>query len=237
MDDYSVADSLRAWEANAAFWDESMGDASNRFHREAVRPRVSELLDVQAGELILDAGCGNGNYAAWMAERGARVVAFDYSPRMIALAKKRRAKWLDRIDFRVADGTDEAQLMALAQARPFDKAVSCMALMDMTEVEPLLRSVSAMLREGGCFVFATQHPCFVTLTDRYLTPHAYRGEAIAGQPVQQCYYHRSLQDLLGLCFSSGFVVDGLYEACYGQKEKPDVLIVRARKGNDRCGSR
>ena len=237
MDDYSVADSLRAWEANADFWDEFMGDASNRFHREVVRPRVSELLDVQAGELILDAGCGNGNYAAWMAERGAQVVAFDYSPRMIALAKKRRAKWLDRIDFLVADGTDEKQLMALAQARPFDKAVSNMALMDMTEVAPLLHCVSAMLREGGCFVFATQHPCFVTLTDRYLTPHAYMGEAIAGQPVQQCYYHRSLQDLLGLCFRSGLAVDGLYEESCGQKETPDVLIVRARKAGNGCGSR
>ena len=106
MDDYSVEDSLRAWEANAYFWDESMGDASNRFHREVVRPRVSELMDVHPGELILDAGCGNGNYSAWMAERGAQVVAFDYSPRMIALAKKRREKWLDRIDFRVSDGTD-----------------------------------------------------------------------------------------------------------------------------------
>ncbi|MDY4140133.1 MAG: class I SAM-dependent methyltransferase [Eubacteriales bacterium] len=230
MDDYSVADSLHAWEANADFWDESMGDASNRFHREVVRPRVSELLDVQVGELILEAGCGNGNYAAWMAERGARVVAFDYSPRMIVLAKRRREKWLDRIDFRVADGTDEAQLMALAQAQPFDKVVSNMVLMDMTEVAPLFRCVSAMLREGGCFVFATQHPCFVTLTDRYLTPHAYRGEAIAGQPSLQCYYHRSLQDLLGLCFRSGLTVDGLYETCYGQKETPDVLIVRARKG-------
>ena len=40
MDDYSVEDSLRAWETNADFWDESMGDASNRFHREVVRPRA-----------------------------------------------------------------------------------------------------------------------------------------------------------------------------------------------------
>ncbi|MGN0746450.1 MAG: class I SAM-dependent methyltransferase [Aristaeellaceae bacterium] len=230
MDDYSVADSLRAWEANADFWDTAMGDESNRFHREVVRPRVSELMDVQAGELILDAGCGNGNYSAWMAERGAQVVAFDYSPRMIALAKRRRAKWLDRIDFHVADATSEAQLMALAQSRPFDKAVSNMALMDMTEVAPLFRCVSAMLREGGHFVFATQHPCFVTLTDRYLTPHSYMGEAIAGQPSLQCYYHRSLQDIMGLCFRNGLTVDGLYEESYGPKEKPDVLIVRARKG-------
>jgi len=32
-----------------------------------------------------------------------------------------------------------------------------------------------------------------------------------------------------LCFQSGFVIDGFYEECYGVKEKPDVIIVRARK--------
>ena len=80
MDDYSVADSLRAWEANADFWDESMGDASNRFHREVVRPRVSELLDVHPGELILDAGCGNGNYSVWRAGGGLRLQPADDRP-------------------------------------------------------------------------------------------------------------------------------------------------------------
>lgn len=42
------------------------------------------------------------------------------------------------------------------------------------------------------FVFATQHPCFVTLTEKYMTPHSYYDIAIEGQPQKQCYYHRSL---------------------------------------------
>lgn len=54
--------------------------------------------------------------------------------------------------------------------------------------------------ENGIFVFATQHPCFVTLTDKYLTAHSYSGEAIAGQPQLQYYYHRSLQYIFNLCF-------------------------------------
>lgn len=33
-----------------------------------------------------------------MAERGAKVVAFDYSTKMIGLAKKRRVNWLDKIE-------------------------------------------------------------------------------------------------------------------------------------------
>lgn len=69
----------------------------------------------------------------------------------------------------------------------------------------------------------------MTLTEKYLTAHSYYGIAINGQPKEQCYYHRSLQEIFDLCFQSGFVIDGFYEESYGIKEKPDVIIVRARK--------
>lgn len=73
--------SLQAWEANAEFWDNYMGDNSNDFHRQVVRPKVDELLDIQANDYILDIACGNGNYSAYLAAHGIDVVAFDYSPK------------------------------------------------------------------------------------------------------------------------------------------------------------
>ena len=86
------------------------------------------------------------------------------------------------------------------------------------------------LVEDGIFVFATQHPCFVTRTEQYITPHSYYGIAITGQPKEQCYYHRSMQDVFHTCFEAGFVIDGFYEECYGDnREIPMVIIVRARK--------
>ncbi len=48
-----------------------------------------------------------------------------------------------------------------------------MAIMDITDIEPLLMAVYELLQESGIFVFATQHPCFVTLTEKYMTPHSY----------------------------------------------------------------
>ncbi len=180
---YSVGESLKAWETNAKFWDDSMGEHSNRFHREVVRPKVTELLCPQPGELILDAACGNGNYSAYLAERGVRVVAFDYSPSMIALAKKRQEKHLPQITFHVADATNTGQIMALKQEKPYDKAVSNMAVMDIADAAPLFQSINRMLGKHGIFVFATQHPCFITLTEQYLTPHSYKDIAIEGQPV------------------------------------------------------
>ena len=43
-------------------------------------------------------------------------------------------------------------------------------------------------------------PCFVTLTEKYMTPHSYYDIAIEGQPKEQIYYHRSIQDIFNLCF-------------------------------------
>ena len=37
-------ESKKIWEKNAQFWDNAMGDESNEFHREVVRPKVTELL-------------------------------------------------------------------------------------------------------------------------------------------------------------------------------------------------
>ena len=51
---YSVEESLAAWNANAEFWDGCMGDESNDFHRETVRPKVTELLNPERGDFILD---------------------------------------------------------------------------------------------------------------------------------------------------------------------------------------
>ena len=229
---HSVEESLAAWEANAAFWDANMGENSNEFHRTVVRPRVTQLLQARSGDLILDIACGNGNYSAFLAEQGAEVVAFDYSPNMISLARKRQEKNCDRIHFCVADATKPDQLLSLQKERPYDKAVCNMAIMDLSRADVLFSCVRQLLVQGGSFVFATQHPCFVTLSPgKYVTSHSYLGEAIAGQPVLQCYYHRSLQELFALCLDHGFIIDGFYEECYRDPEKPEIVIVRARKEN------
>ena len=56
------------------------------------------------------------------------------------------------------------------------------------------------------------------------------GIAIEGQPEEQIYYHRSIQDIFNLCFRAGFVIDGFYEECFkNNKEIPMVMIVRLKK--------
>ena len=42
-------ESKKIWGENAQFWDNAMGDESNEFHREVVRPKVTELLSPNPG--------------------------------------------------------------------------------------------------------------------------------------------------------------------------------------------
>ena len=48
-----------------------------------MRPKVTELLSPNPEDYIFDIACGNGNYSSYLAQRGASVVAFDYSKKMI----------------------------------------------------------------------------------------------------------------------------------------------------------
>ena len=220
---------LTAWEENAEFWDEKMGNQSNFFHRDIVRPNVDKLLNINENDFVLDIACGNGNYSERMAKQGARVVAFDYSRKMIEFAIKRRQSVLDKVDFYVCDATKYDALLKLKQERSFSKAVANMAIMDISEIKPLFKAVYDMLEDNGIFVFATHHPCFTYENEDYFTSCINKGVAIEGQPVLQNYYHRSITDIFNLAFETGFIVDGFYETSFADKKVPIIMTVRLRR--------
>ena len=226
---YSHKDSLVAWETNADFWDDYMGCESNSFHRDLVRPNTERLLNIKKEDFVLDIACGNGNFSKRLAEFGASVVAFDYSAKMIQNAKSRWGNMLSNIEFIVCDATDERQLMELKRDKPYNKAVSNMAIMDISDIRPLFKGVYQLLSEEGIFVFTTHHPCFTHPEGKYLSSVVHQGEAIPGQPIKQCYYHRPLQNILGIAFDSGFVLDALCEVADDHSEFPIIITVRLRK--------
>jgi 2-polyprenyl-3-methyl-5-hydroxy-6-metoxy-1,4-benzoquinol methylase len=227
-----VRETREIWDAKAAFWDAEMGEG-NVFHQVLIGPAAERLLAVQPDERILDVGCGNGVFARRLAALGAWVVATDFSPRFVELARARTVAHVDRIDYQVADATNEDQLLALGEGR-FDAVVCNMVLMDMPVIDPLLRTVARLLAPGGRFVFAVQHPAFnsnavslvgeVVATDDgrretrhslkvadYLGVSAGKGAGMPGEPAPHWYFHRPLGVLLGACFAAGFVLDGLEE--------------------------
>jgi SAM-dependent methyltransferase len=224
-------DNRRRWDANARWWDDRIGDG-NDFQTLLIEPATERLLNIQKGDVILDAACGAGRFARRMAEMGATIVAFDYSGEFVARARERTPNDAS-IQYQSLDAADPAALMTLGAAR-FDKATCTMALMDMPEIGPLFATLPRLLKPGGSFVFSVLHPCFHSAAiqrfaelheeepgrhvvragvkvSSYLSSFARKSEGIIGQPEPQWLFHRSLSALLQYGFDAGFRVDGLEE--------------------------
>ena len=230
-----------AWNATAQVWDERMGDEGNDFHRYLVRPAIEKLLELKPGQRMLDIGCGNGLTTRRLASLGAKVTGIDFASEMINNARKRTNLYQENqelIEYQVLDATDETALLKLGE-NSFDAAVSAMALMDMAEIEPLFKALIKIIRPGGYFIFAIQHPCFNSMhislggelienetelyTEYYLKVKGYlksskiRGLALENQPQPHIYFHRPLHSLLNTAFQFGFVLDGLEEPAFPEE--------------------
>src|SRR4029079_10146550 len=110
----------RIWDANARWWDDRIGDG-NDFQTVLIEPATAHLLEVAAGDTILDVACGAGRFARRMAELGASVVAFDCSAEFIARARQRTPSDA-RVEYHVVDAANVEAVLSLGPNR-FTKAV------------------------------------------------------------------------------------------------------------------
>jgi 2-polyprenyl-3-methyl-5-hydroxy-6-metoxy-1,4-benzoquinol methylase len=224
----------QVWDANAAYWDEKMGEG-NDFVNLLEWPAVTRLLDPQPGQRILDIATGNGLAARRLAGLGAQVTAFDFSTKLIKLAQARNGPD-SHITFYVLDASDQDAILQTFSEGKFDSALCNMALFDMADIEPLFHALPNLLKPGGGFVFSLTHPAFNNTSSvhvaeemdvdgqiistyslkvsRYMTPHQAHGAALRGQPRPQLYFERPLQYYFNLGFRNGFVLDGFEECAF-----------------------
>lgn len=121
-------------------WDPALYGGHAFVHRLAAG--LVDLLDPRPGERILDLGCGTGELARAIADRGARVVGIDASPAMIEAARRR----FPDLDLRVMDARE------LRFDAPFDAVFSNAALHWIRPPEAAAAGIFRALRPGGRLV-------------------------------------------------------------------------------------
>lgn len=127
------------------------------FYR-TLRPLVR---DARRGPPILDLGCGSGLVTERIAADGARVIGIDGSRPMLALARRRCARWRERVRLL------HRRLDAVRLAPEAHLALACGDVINHLPTPPalrrVLRSVRGALAPGGILVFdALTRFCFET---------------------------------------------------------------------------
>lgn len=107
---------------------------------------VLDRLELAGDERVLDAGCGSGRVTELLVERlpRGRIVALDGSPSMLAEARRRLARFGDRVEYVVAD-----LARPLPVAPPVDAILSTAAFHWVDDHDALFEHLAAVLRPGG----------------------------------------------------------------------------------------
>jgi trans-aconitate 2-methyltransferase len=110
---------------------------------------VLDRLALRGDERVLDAGCGSGRVTELLAERlpHGRVVALDGSPAMVDEARRRLARFGDRVEYVVADLAEPLPIEA-----PVDAILSTATFHWIHDQAALYRHLAAVIRPGGQLV-------------------------------------------------------------------------------------
>ncbi|MCC7119851.1 MAG: class I SAM-dependent methyltransferase [Anaerolineales bacterium] len=106
--------------------------------------------------VILELACGTGNHAFEFEKRGYQVIASDYSPDMLAQARRKALRSHSQVEFRQHD----MRSLDVAE-RPFD-AIVCLFdsigyVATNENILAVLRGVRDHLAPGGLFIFEFWH--------------------------------------------------------------------------------
>ncbi len=98
---------------------------------------------------VVDLGCGTGPLLPRLIDRFARVVAVDFAPSMIELARRRLGDRADRVKFR---NVSMSSISEFESGVDVAIAVNSLVAPEVSEIAAALRSIRACLRPGGVFL-------------------------------------------------------------------------------------
>lgn len=144
MPDSSIRDAYDQW---ASQYD-SDENATRDLNAEALREQTFFSTD----DDVLEIGCGTGLNTQWLAERGGRVVAADFSEAMLEKARTRLSG--TDVTLRSMDVTEPWPF----DGQQFDIVVSTLVLEHVKRIRHVFREARRVLRPGGRLYLSELHP-------------------------------------------------------------------------------
>jgi len=213
-----------SWGSVATWYDGMVSDYDS-YQVKVIKPNLSRLMALQAGEKVLDLACGTGFFSAIFAETvGANnVTGVDVGQQLISIAQKNNPE----IDFKVSS----ADNLSVLPEGHFDKVAIVLAIQNIAEVKAMLQELNRVVKPGGLVYIVMNHPAFripkrsswgfdEATNQQYRRIDGYlreSKESIDMKPGSEASdqttvsFHRPLQYYLKLFSASGFVLTRLEE--------------------------
>jgi SAM-dependent methyltransferase len=231
----------RSWQPVASWYDGWVGDRGSRYHQAVAIPAVTDLLDPQPGEDILDVGAGQGVLATYVSGRGARYTGVDLSPRLIEVARRRH----NRTGAFVVGDARALGAVPQLRAHAYDAAVFLLSIQDMDPLGPIFESLDWALRVKSRVVLLMTHPAFrqprhagwgfdpgrklvYRRIDAYLGEMAVPMKALGN--ARTVAFHRPISAYVNGLAAVGFAVDAMVEL----PDLPENLRPPGRRPADRA---
>lgn len=204
------------------------------------RPATLGLLPGVQGLKVLDAGCGPGAYAEELMRRGAEVISFDASDRMIELARERLGPKATLLN------VDMTQPLTMFHDAQFDLVLAPLCLDYVEDWRAVFSEFKRVLKARGTFIMSAGHPTFDA--EYYKTESYFSVEAVScewkgfGTRVVMPSFRRSLQEFMDPFGDVGFMIEKVVEPLPTEEfrradpirfatlsRRPAFLCVRSRK--------
>ena len=139
---------------SVAKWYDGMVTDDDSYQIQVIAPNLSRLMDLHAGEKILDLACGSGFFSGMFAQvvGSKNVIGVDIGPQLISIAKKN----FPDIDFKVSSADD----LSILSNNFFDKVAVVLAIQNITEVKATLLEINRVVKATGGVYIVMNHPAF-----------------------------------------------------------------------------
>lgn len=178
-------------------------DNSFSWNHDLVIPHLLKVVGNVTGLTVLDAGCGEGIVARYLAARGATVIGIDSSAQLIELAQ---AQYEQRIRYEVHDLTQPVPHYAQA----FERVVSNLVLNDVADYQRFATTLGALTKPDGRLVLSMTNPYSAVMREKV---HSYfdsgRAVSYAWGSGQVYHFHRTMQDYITAFRNAGFLLNSL----------------------------
>lgn len=204
------------------------------------RPATISLLPQVRGKKVLDAGCAAGWYTKWLLEKGASVIALDFSPNMIEMTKKRVGNKAKVIK------ADLNEPLDFIEDESIDVILSSLTLHYIKNWNLVMSEFNRILKRDGQLIISIHHP-FMDFTvfnkeNYFLTELLYDEWNTNNGKIKVQFYRRPLSAIITPIIDAGFIIERLLEPMpieefkiahpntYDRLTKnPQFLFIRAKK--------